>query len=128
MTIAIRESLEQDNIAARQFLTFLIQPNPNTRGLMTNAPTPRPGSFQYALAALAVGESISKVRKLDHSNIVISDYQAEMTSLKRTMSNALRNAVVRASETTGGTYQTTVSETLTSAGEFWCVAIITRTI
>lgn len=127
MTIAIRESLEQDNVAARQFLTFLIQPKPNMPGPMTDTPTPRPGSFQYALTSLAVGESISKVRKLDHSNTVVADYQSEMTNLKRTMSNALRNVVVRASDTTGGTYQTTVSETLTSAGEFWCVAIITRT-
>jgi hypothetical protein len=94
---------------------------------MTDAPSPRPGSFQYALTSLAVGESISKVRKLTGTDIVVADYQAEMTSLKRVMGNALRNAMVRAGEATGGTYSLQVGDTLTSAGEFWCVAIITRT-
>lgn len=128
MNTAVRDTFERANVAARHLLTALVQSDFIDPDTMTDAPSPRPGSFQYALTSLAVGESISKVRKLDHSNTVVADYQSEMTNLKRTMSNALRNVVVRASDTTGGTYQTTVSETLTSAGEFWCVAIITRTI
>ena len=127
MNTAVRDSIAiAGNLALRRMLTALDLPyiDPDT---MTNAPAPRPGSFQYALTSLAVGESISKVRKLTGTDIVIADYQAEMTSLKRVMGNALRNAMVRAGDATGGTYSLQVGDTLTSAGEFWCVAIITRT-
>lgn len=128
MNTAVRDTFERANIAARHLLTALIQTEPTDPDTMTDAPTPRPGSFQYALTSLAVGESISKVRKLAGTDINVADYQAEMTSLKRTMGNGLRNALVRANEATGGTYSLQVGDTLTSAGEFWCVAIITRTI
>ena len=128
MNTAVRDTFERANIAARHLLTALIQTEPTDPDTMTNAPAPRPGSFQYALTSLAVGESISKVRKLAGKDINVADYQAEMTALKRTMGNGLRNALVRANEATGGTYSLQVGDTLTSAGEFWCVAIITRTI
>lgn len=127
MNTAVRDTFERDNIAARLLLTALVQSDFIDPDTMTDAPSPRPGSFQYALTSLAVGESISKVRKLAGNDITVADYQAEMTSLKRTMGNGLRNAMVRASESTGGTYSLQVGDTLTSAGEFWCVAIITRT-
>lgn len=128
MNTAVRDTFERANIAARHLLTALVRPDPTDPDTMTDAPSPRPGSFQYALTSLAVGESISKVRKLDGANVTLDNYQAEMTALKRTMGNGLRNAMVRANEATGGTYSLQVGDTLTSSGEFWCVAIITRTI
>ncbi len=128
MNTAVRDTFERANIAARHLLTVLAQPDQPDTDTMTNAPAPRPGSFQYALTSLGVGESISKVRKLAGTDINVADYQVEMTALKRTMGNGLRNALVRANEATGGTYSLQVGDTLTSAGEFWCVAIITRTI
>lgn len=127
MNTAVRDTFERRLLAQMDFSPIantFNRPDPDT---MTDAPSPRPGSFQYALTSLAVGESISKVRKLTGTDIVVADYQAEMTSLKRVMGNALRNAMVRAGEATGGTYSLQVGDTLTSAGEFWCVAIITRT-
>lgn len=126
MNTAVRDTFGRANIAARHLLTALVQADYIDPDTMTNTPTPRPGSFQYALTSLTVGESISKVRKLDGNTTAVADYQAEMTSLKRMMGNALRNALVRAGEATGGTYSLQVGDTLTSAGEFWCVAIITR--
>jgi len=128
MNTAVRDTFER-RLIAQMRPSFEGNPcAPTDPDTMTDAPTPRPGSFQYALTSLAVGESISKVRKLAGKDINVADYQAEMTALKRAMGNGLRNALVRANESTGGTYSLQVGDTLTSAGEFWCVAIITRTI
>ncbi len=128
MNTAVRDTFERRLLAQMNFSPIANTFNRPDINTMTNAPATRPGSFQYALTSLAVGESISKVRKLTGTDIAVANYQAEMTSLKRVMGNALRNALVRAGESTGGTYSLQVGDTLTSAGEFWCVAIITRTI
>ena len=104
---------------------------------------------QYLLVAGLLGELTAELQRLerwqaehpgaealaselpfcvDKNSIKLEDLQSEITGMKRTMGNALRNALVRAAETTGGEYSLRTGEMLTSPGEFWCVAIITRTI
>ena len=83
------------------------------------------GSFSASVMDLEPGECASKVQQVD-PGMTVGDFAAQMSGLKGTMVNNAASAVSQAKRKTGGTYKSSVSETLTPGGQLFLVLIIQR--
>ena len=107
--------------------TTLIKPeqaNPSTvrqRGFQK-----RSSSFSAVVTDLEVGECASKVQPVD-PEMTLGELAEQMSGLKATLTNNSNTAIRQAKSTTGGTYQSLVTESVTAGGELFLVLIVRRT-
>jgi hypothetical protein len=82
-------------------------------------------SFQAQVNALAIGESISRVRAVD-PKMRISQIAEELPALRQQLRNAVTPAVTRAKGAVGGSYSIEVADMPTPSGNYYVVAVVTR--
>lgn len=82
-------------------------------------------SFQAQVNALAIGESVSKVRAVD-PKLRISQIADELPALRQQLRNAVTPAVTRAKAAVGGSYSIEVADMPTPSGNYYVVAVVTR--
>jgi len=83
-------------------------------------------SFSAVVCDLSVGESASRVHLLN-PDMTLAEMHAEMRDLKATISNNARPSITQAKQQTGGEYRIETGETVTTAGRFYLLVIVTRT-
>ena len=82
-------------------------------------------SFQAQVNALAIGESVSKVRAVN-PKLPIGKIPEEMPALRQQLRNAVTPAVTRAKAATGGAFSIEVGDFISPSGKFYAVAVVTR--
>lgn len=83
-------------------------------------------SFTAVVSDLEVGESASRTHALNE-NMTLAEFQRDMSDMKDQISNNVRPLVRKAQEATGGTYRVETSQTITTSGRIYLLAIVTRT-
>lgn len=83
-------------------------------------------SLSAQIAALEVGECASRADKVDPT-ITAGEFLTQSTPLKMAMRNAVAASMRSARAQTGGEYSIEVSTLVTTPGQIYFVAIITRT-
>ncbi len=94
-----------------------------TLTITMNEDTP---SFNALVLALDVGDCVSKVRKID-SSAPLSSIPELLPSVRQQVRSACAPAIARAKQQTGGTYAVEVSDTAMPGGNYYVVAVVTRT-
>lgn len=96
------------------------------------APVPRgePTSVANQIAALQIGESLSRVKAMP-ADLLLAEYGTTFNEMRVAMSSNMRPAITRAVERAGGKYELNVVEARTSSASnsgitFFVVAIVTR--
>lgn len=83
-------------------------------------------SFTAVVTDLEVGESASRTHPLNE-NMTLAELQRDLSEMKDQISNNVRPLVRKAQEATGGTYRVETSQTITTSGRIYLLAIVTRT-
>lgn len=85
----------------------------------------RPASFVNQVAALAVGEVVSRVRRMPSTG-TLADCLGRLAETKEQMRNSMKSALRDAERTSGGTYTVEIAECLTARPNLYVVAFVTR--
>lgn len=95
--------------------------NPMTR----QARPKRQSSFAAVVADLAVGDSATRSHTLNQG-MTLAEFERDLKEMKSMIDNNVRPALVNAKKLTGGEYRVETSQTITTAGRIYLLAIVTR--
>lgn len=85
----------------------------------------RPASFTTQVAALEIGECVSKVERLD-TNASVYHLQERLPEMRATMRNNVAPSVRHAKAKTGGTYTIEVFDCMSDMRNWYLMAVVTR--
>jgi hypothetical protein len=126
-----------DELKAMRCKSVTIEHNhPATQALIDHLESPalketmdqpaRPNlSFDSQVAALQIGESVSKVRAVDPTTTV-ERLPDELPEIRNQVRNACAPAVARAKQGSSAIYTVEVGDTVMPSGRLYVVAIVTR--
>jgi hypothetical protein len=85
----------------------------------------RESSFAAAVADLAVGEQTAKLQRID-TTLPVDTIRANLSTMREAMRNNTMPAVTRARAKTGATYTIEVTDFMTTALNWFLIAVVTR--
>lgn len=95
----------------------------------TDVPVPprqQATSLTSQIAALDVGESVAKLKRID-GDITMAEYAEQGTTWRESLRDNASSSMRAAKARTGGTYEIEVADLTTTGRNVFLVAIVTRT-